>query len=345
MSFVRMELRKSAAAAPLTVTSPMWEMSKMPAALRTARCSSTMLVYCTGISQPPKSISLAPSFWCAEKSAVRLSMVAGYQLKVENGKRPATPVFNLQLISTPFLRFHLFFGRAQAAQHHFLGKLDERVWTAGVKNRVCRVHDMRLDPLRRDTARAAVPGMFRFQARAGDVKFEVRVFLFQLAEFTVEDDVAGRANAIKHGNFCLQFAPGGFAHEPAEWRHARTAGNADEVLVRLKHGQKFPDGRDNEKFIAGLCPIHDARAHLAVALDGDLVKAAVQRAGRERVGALVIRRVRPVERDELAVLEIRVVAVRPFEPDGFGVGQFPRSQFHRHFGYFSDHKFFVSARK
>jgi hypothetical protein len=74
MSFVRSWLRNSAAAAPLTVTSPMCEMSKIPAALRTARCSSVMLVYCTGISQPPKSISFAPSFWCAEKSAVRFNM-------------------------------------------------------------------------------------------------------------------------------------------------------------------------------------------------------------------------------------------------------------------------------
>ena len=32
-----------------------------PAAVRTAWCSSVMLVYCTGISQPPNSISLPPS--------------------------------------------------------------------------------------------------------------------------------------------------------------------------------------------------------------------------------------------------------------------------------------------
>jgi len=34
-----------------------------PADLRTARCSSVMLVYCTGISQPPNSMSLPPSLW------------------------------------------------------------------------------------------------------------------------------------------------------------------------------------------------------------------------------------------------------------------------------------------
>ena len=33
----------------------MWLMSNSPAAVRTAWCSSTMLVYCTGMSQPAKS--------------------------------------------------------------------------------------------------------------------------------------------------------------------------------------------------------------------------------------------------------------------------------------------------
>src|ERR1035437_8225204 len=75
MSFVRTEFRNSAAPAPLTVTSPICEMSKMPAALRTARCSLVMLVYCTGISQPPNSMSLPPSFWCAAKSEVRFNMI------------------------------------------------------------------------------------------------------------------------------------------------------------------------------------------------------------------------------------------------------------------------------
>ena len=49
-------------APPLTVTSPMCEMSKMPAAFRTAACSSMMDVYCTGISQPPNSMSFPPCF-------------------------------------------------------------------------------------------------------------------------------------------------------------------------------------------------------------------------------------------------------------------------------------------
>ena len=41
----------------------MCEMSNRPAACRTARCSSVMLVYCTGISQPPNSMSLPPNLW------------------------------------------------------------------------------------------------------------------------------------------------------------------------------------------------------------------------------------------------------------------------------------------
>src|SRR5580765_3358650 len=46
-------------------------MSNNPAALRTARCSSTILVYCTGISQPPNSINFAPNFWCVGYNGVR----------------------------------------------------------------------------------------------------------------------------------------------------------------------------------------------------------------------------------------------------------------------------------
>src|SRR5690349_11199297 len=49
-------------------------MSNTPAACRTATCSSMMLVYCTGISQPPNSISFPPSFWCALNSGVRFML-------------------------------------------------------------------------------------------------------------------------------------------------------------------------------------------------------------------------------------------------------------------------------
>ena len=49
----------------------MWLMSKIPAERRTAWCSSTIDVYWTGISQPPNSMSLPPSCWCAVKRGVR----------------------------------------------------------------------------------------------------------------------------------------------------------------------------------------------------------------------------------------------------------------------------------
>ena len=38
----------------------MWETSKSPAALRTARCSPISPEYSTGISQPPKATIFAP---------------------------------------------------------------------------------------------------------------------------------------------------------------------------------------------------------------------------------------------------------------------------------------------
>ena len=43
-----------------TNSSPMCDRSKSPARSRTARCSSRMPLYWTGMSQPPNSISFAP---------------------------------------------------------------------------------------------------------------------------------------------------------------------------------------------------------------------------------------------------------------------------------------------
>src|SRR5713101_5369600 len=54
----------SSAPGPVISISPMWETSKSPAAVRTLRCSSTMPVYWTGISQPPNSIMRAPAARC-----------------------------------------------------------------------------------------------------------------------------------------------------------------------------------------------------------------------------------------------------------------------------------------
>src|ERR1700722_15420214 len=224
MSLVRTKLRNSAADAPLTVTSPMCEMSKIPAALRTARCSSVMLVYCTGISQPPKSMSFAPSFWCAEKSAERFNMTGS----------TTGP-------SAPLLRLHLFFRHMQIVDDQVFGKFDERIRAARVKNRVRQVRDNFPDPLVRDAAGAAGPVVLRLHPRAGDVKFEVGILLFQLAEFGVENDVGGRAHAVKHGDFGIQLPARGLARERTEWGHARTAGDADQVLVRLVNRQEFSD--------------------------------------------------------------------------------------------------------
>ena len=54
----------STARGPRKMTSPMCETSKMPAASRTALCSSRMPEYWTGIAQPPKSITFAPRALC-----------------------------------------------------------------------------------------------------------------------------------------------------------------------------------------------------------------------------------------------------------------------------------------
>src|SRR5258708_6262502 len=62
----------AAAAAPRTSKRPMWLTSKIPAAVRTASCSSRTLVYCWGISHPAKSTRRAPAAWCSECRGVRL---------------------------------------------------------------------------------------------------------------------------------------------------------------------------------------------------------------------------------------------------------------------------------
>src|SRR5262245_35411405 len=52
----------------------MWLMSNTPAPVRTAVCSSTMLVYCTGMSQPPNSAMRAPWELCQSNRGVRKAM-------------------------------------------------------------------------------------------------------------------------------------------------------------------------------------------------------------------------------------------------------------------------------
>src|SRR3954452_6414123 len=63
-SLVRHALTKSRAPGPRTVALPRWETSKTPTASRTAACSfrtpPPLAAYSIGISQPPKSASLAP---------------------------------------------------------------------------------------------------------------------------------------------------------------------------------------------------------------------------------------------------------------------------------------------
>src|SRR6266481_5940017 len=70
-SFVVSVWHVAAAWGPVTSISPMWLTSKRPAAVRTARCSSRMPRYETGISQPPNSMSFAPRRRCASQSGVR----------------------------------------------------------------------------------------------------------------------------------------------------------------------------------------------------------------------------------------------------------------------------------
>src|SRR6266545_4236729 len=353
-SFVSVRLRKSEAPVPRTNTSPMCEMSNRPAAVRTAWCSSMMRVYCTGISQPPNSMSLPPNFWCAANSGVRFNIrfFVGGGWWVVGGRWPASALvesttrhLHPATCLPPFLRFHLFFGHFQIRQHEMFGELDQLVRAAGVEDGVRQIVNVFLDPIGGDAAAAAGPRVLRVQSRAGDEKVEARVLQLQLVEFIVENDVVGGADAVKNRQLRFQFALRRLAHEGAERRHARTARDADQMFVRLVNRQEFSGGRNDEHFVARLCPIRNARAHLAVALHRGLEEPAVQRAGRERVGSFVAGSVRPVERDELAGLEIGIVTVGPLQPDRLGIRQFHCDLLDLHLGNLFGHKKAPQLRK
>ena len=203
-----------------------------------------------------------------------------------------------------------------------LGELHQFVRTAGIENSVREIVNVFLDPFGGDAAAPSGPGILGVQPSAGDKEVELRVLQLQLVEFLVEDNVVGGADAVKNRDLRFQLALRRLAHEGPEGGHTRPAGDADQMFVRLVNGQEPAGRRNDEHFVTRFRPIHNASAHFAVALHGRLEEPAVERAGRQRVGALVARRVGPVKRDELAGLEIRVVTVRPLQPDGFGVRQF-----------------------
>ena len=61
MSFESIACSTSRAVGPSTSISPMWETSKTPASVRTARCSGITPSYWTGISQPANGTMRAPA--------------------------------------------------------------------------------------------------------------------------------------------------------------------------------------------------------------------------------------------------------------------------------------------
>ena len=81
----------SPASSPSTNSSPMCDRSNRPARSRTARCSSRMPVYWTGISQPPNSISRAPSARWMSMSAVSWSCSLGARRRRRRRSRRGQP--------------------------------------------------------------------------------------------------------------------------------------------------------------------------------------------------------------------------------------------------------------
>ena len=164
-------------------------------------------------------------------------------------------------------------------QHQMFDGVDHVVGAAGVEDGVGGVIDEALHPLRGDAATAAGPGVFGSQAGASHHKLEARVAGLQGKKFFGEDDVAGGSHRVENGDTGIQILLGGLADEATEGRHARAAGHANEVLAwRVEHRQEAAGRRDDEHAVTGLDPVHDAGAHLAIALHGDLVVASIQRA-------------------------------------------------------------------
>src|SRR5438552_2354291 len=87
-SLVQSRWTMPSASGPSISNSPMWLMSKRPTARRTARCSSTMPVYWTGISQPPEGTIRAPALTWTSRSGVRLSGVIAVVSVMEWARTP-----------------------------------------------------------------------------------------------------------------------------------------------------------------------------------------------------------------------------------------------------------------
>src|SRR5918995_3327420 len=68
----------------------MWETSKTPQSLRTARCSGMTPSYWTGISQPAKGTRRAPAAACRPWSGVRRSVCTALTLTTAESTRPRT---------------------------------------------------------------------------------------------------------------------------------------------------------------------------------------------------------------------------------------------------------------
>src|SRR5207237_506943 len=144
-----------------------------------------------------------------------------------------------------------------------------------------------------DSSAPSCPWIFCYNPGAGHVKIKIRILLFQPTKLLVENDIIGGANAVEDGDFGFELAAGRLTHEAPEGRHAGTAGDANQMLVRFIDWQESAGWGNNYHLVACLRPIDDARAHFAVALDGHFVKAAIHGAGRKRISTLVGGSVRP----------------------------------------------------
>ena len=206
------------------------------------------------------------------------------------------------------------------------------VSAASVKHRLSGISDKAFHPIGRDAPASAGPRVFGSETSAGDMEFYLRIFGFKFPKFVCENNVGRGPDGIKNRNFGIKIPGGGFTDKSAEGGHAGSACDADQVFSgRIESWQEFSGGWDNEHFVSGLDPIDDTGAHFAIPFDRDFEVAAVECGRAEGVSPFIFSLMRPINGDELAGFEVRLVVCRPLEADCFNVGQLHLGGFDGHF--------------
>src|ERR1051326_400486 len=103
------------------------------------------------------------------------------------------------------------------------------------------------------------------------------------------------------------------------------------MFVGFEYGHE-PDGggqKPDSQSCSG--PIDDPSPPFAVAFDGDIKEAAIQRTRGKGISSFIFWLIKPAKGDKLASLEIGLIPVGPFQSQSFGVAQLELGRFDEHF--------------